>query len=559
MKRAGRVSRIELQERIREEGAFDMNRVALNIDEVFFAALELEDRNARSAYLDEICGSDTDLRHRIEGLLAVNPLVSNFLESPAVAPTATIDSPCAEVAGPIIGPYKLLEPIGEGGMGTVYMAEQTHPVRRKVALKVIKAGMDRRIGEILIQLERYKGAGEALLRAEAIGQAFLAVDPENPEHRRDLAACYAAQGELPQEWATRLRVHQKAIALREGLADRFPGVPLYRKELAAGHQTLRTWYNFSRQAGADEHLGRAREIRERLSAENPADPDRLCDLGVTLRGLSEVRGFAGLHGDAEPYSRRALAIHDGLLARDPTRPRFWLQLAWDCVNLGHVLEHTRQYGEAGRVSGRAATMFEGLVSDYPDVSTYRENLAESLCVKVNALNQTGDCAEAERIIARLEKLGDARGISRRLADMAWHLVQRDAPRANPPAYAVELATRTRTRQPDSVFASHVLGMAYYRAGDWDAAIEALGRANALEHDEGFAFNGFFVAMAEHRKGDHEQARSWYDRSVAWMAENKPKDRDASRYRDEAAALLGMKTKQAGTASKPPAAPKRPPD
>src|SRR3954447_5258625 len=124
-----------------------MNRVALDIDEVFFAALELEDRDARSAYLDEICGGDARLRHNIDELLAVNPLVSNFLEAPAVASTAMIDAvpqEAAECVGTVVGPYKLMEQIGEGGMGVIYVAEQHQPVRRKVALKIIKPGMDSR-------------------------------------------------------------------------------------------------------------------------------------------------------------------------------------------------------------------------------------------------------------------------------------------------------------------------------------------------------------------------------------------------------------------------------
>jgi WD40 repeat protein/serine/threonine protein kinase/tetratricopeptide (TPR) repeat protein len=125
---------------------------------VFFAALAKVDPAERAAYLDEACGSDADLRRRVDRLLAAYPLVGSFLrEGSAVDPSpvggaglevrdcATVDAPIiGEQSGTVIGPYKLLEPIGEGGMGTVYMAEQTAPVRRLVALKVIKAGMDSR-------------------------------------------------------------------------------------------------------------------------------------------------------------------------------------------------------------------------------------------------------------------------------------------------------------------------------------------------------------------------------------------------------------------------------
>src|SRR5207253_4349403 len=79
---------------------------------------------------------------RVLELLRVYDQERSFLESSPVAHGATIDEPPAERPGTVIGPYKLLQQIGEGGMGTVFMAEQTHPVQRKVALKIIKSGVD---------------------------------------------------------------------------------------------------------------------------------------------------------------------------------------------------------------------------------------------------------------------------------------------------------------------------------------------------------------------------------------------------------------------------------
>ena len=70
--------------------------------------------------------------------------LGSFLESPALGMAATVDQAATEQPGSKIGPYKLLELIGEGGFGEVYMAEQQEPVRRKVALKIIKPGMDTR-------------------------------------------------------------------------------------------------------------------------------------------------------------------------------------------------------------------------------------------------------------------------------------------------------------------------------------------------------------------------------------------------------------------------------
>jgi eukaryotic-like serine/threonine-protein kinase len=120
-----------------------VNDNAPSIDEIFSGAMEQQSPEARAAYLDEVCGSDLDLRRRVERLLDAQPKVGGFLDSPAAGSTMTFPPPqVMEGPGTVIGPYKLLEQIGEGGMGIVYMAEQTQPVRRKVALKIIKPGMD---------------------------------------------------------------------------------------------------------------------------------------------------------------------------------------------------------------------------------------------------------------------------------------------------------------------------------------------------------------------------------------------------------------------------------
>src|SRR4051812_28640110 len=103
---------------------------------VFFAALARVDPAERAAYLNEACGSDADLRCQVDRLLSAHPMVGSFLQEAAtVNPSplggagleardcVNVDAPINERPGRVIGPYKLLQPIGEGGMGTVYMAE----------------------------------------------------------------------------------------------------------------------------------------------------------------------------------------------------------------------------------------------------------------------------------------------------------------------------------------------------------------------------------------------------------------------------------------------------
>jgi WD40 repeat protein/serine/threonine protein kinase len=159
-------------------------------NELFLKAQELRSPGERQEYLDGACAGDAALRAEVEGLLEAGARAGSFLEIPAPvaawqavetdlhkagyagsflgipAPSAEAQ-PVREGPGTVIGPYKLLEQIGEGGFGVVFMAEQQQPLRRKVALKVIKPGMDTR---------------QVVARFEAERQALALMDHPNIAH-----------------------------------------------------------------------------------------------------------------------------------------------------------------------------------------------------------------------------------------------------------------------------------------------------------------------------------------------------------------------------------------
>ena len=110
---------------------------------IFYGALELKSAAERSAYLKRACGDDVGLLGRVEALLKVHDSERSIIEAAACSMDMTLEPErLAEGPGTRIGRYKLLELIGEGGFGAVYMAEQAEPIRRRVALKIIKLGMD---------------------------------------------------------------------------------------------------------------------------------------------------------------------------------------------------------------------------------------------------------------------------------------------------------------------------------------------------------------------------------------------------------------------------------
>jgi serine/threonine protein kinase/Flp pilus assembly protein TadD len=147
-----------------------VNESSADVRSIFNRAQEIDHPDERTAYLDAACGADAVMRAEVDALLAAADQAGSFMQGPVTSPYAGSNSPTsamesvAEGPGTVIGPYKLLQKIGEGGMGVVFIAEQTRPVQRTVALKIIKPGMDSR---------------QVIARFEAERQALALMDHPN--------------------------------------------------------------------------------------------------------------------------------------------------------------------------------------------------------------------------------------------------------------------------------------------------------------------------------------------------------------------------------------------
>ena len=182
------------------------------MEQLFSAALEKDSSAEQNAFLKSACGADIDLRTRVEALLQAHDRVGSFLDVPPIDTDATLESRApGEVTGTKIGRYKILQKIGEGGFGSVYMAEQEEPVRRKVALKIIKLGMDTK---------------QVIARFEAERQALALMDHPNIARVFDAGATETGRPYFVMELVKGVTVteycDQNKLSIRDRLAIFIP-------------------------------------------------------------------------------------------------------------------------------------------------------------------------------------------------------------------------------------------------------------------------------------------------------------------------------------------------
>ena len=142
----------------------------MNEEDIFAKALEISDQAKRQEFLDEACAGDRGLRQSVEELLEMSDLEDDFLETPAMGESHPLDEVQPNA---VIGRYRLIERVGEGGFGEVWKAEQREPVQRTVALKIIKPGMDTR--QVIARFSLRQTSHQTSTRPSAmLGISFMA-------------------------------------------------------------------------------------------------------------------------------------------------------------------------------------------------------------------------------------------------------------------------------------------------------------------------------------------------------------------------------------------------
>jgi serine/threonine protein kinase/tetratricopeptide (TPR) repeat protein len=398
------------------------------LDAIFREALR-RPAAAREAFLDAACGDDAGLRAEVDALLAEDRATRGALDEPALGPGQGGDeSPVAraaaalhreptELIGGRIGPYRLLEEIGEGGFGVVYMAEQSEPVRRRVALKVIKLGMDTR--QVIARFEAERQA-LALMDHPHIATVLDAGSTTNgrpffvmelcagtpiTEYCREHALSIPARLELAGQVCRAVQhAHQKGVIHRDikpgnVLVETRDGRPFARvidfgiAKATEARLTERTYFTEHRQMiGTPEYMSPEQAegladvdtrtdvyalgvlLYELLSGRTPHDARdlRSAAWGEIQRIIREVeppppstrRGRAGRGPDAGADARASAAADDS-----PASPRG--ELDW-IVMKALAKERDRRYQSAGELAADLEHHLAGLpVSAAPPSRVYR--------------------------------------------------------------------------------------------------------------------------------------------------------------------------------------------
>jgi serine/threonine protein kinase/Tfp pilus assembly protein PilF len=402
-----------------------------------------------------------------------------------------------------------------------------------------------RVGWIYMILTQQDKAEVAFRRALAILEKVGEGAPVGPEYRLRLADAYRYLGDMLkargrlQEAEGFLR---QDVAVSEKLVAHFADVAGYRLHLCAAYIALGDLLRATERPQEAEQcqlqaLDVARGITDDFLA--PADGPSY----DAHHWLGDLLGDLGRYREAEQPYRQNLDLARRLVAEAPIVADHWQKLASSQSSLARLYIHTGKLAEAEQVYRQSIALGEQVTTGFPDVAAYQNGPAWSHVGLGDVLWVAG------RHAAAAEEYQRAVTVKPDYADghwkLAWFLANCPEVQYRDPVRAVEVAKRALALTSQDGHYWKTLGVASYRAGKWDTAIEALERANRLCGGGG-SYEWFPLAMAHWQRGDREQARQWYAKACRWLKDHQAGftkepgffwDEELRRFRDEAADVL----------------------
>jgi tetratricopeptide (TPR) repeat protein len=291
---------------------------------------------------------------------------------------------------------------------------------------------------------------------------------------------------------------------------------------------------------AEHEYRQAHKLRKQLIAEQPHNVELQGSLAQLKSYLAWLLTDTGRLGEAAELWQQTLEIDEKLLNDFPDVFEYQRRASYDYERYAEPLTAMHRTPEAETALRRALSIRERIVADLPGEKNVRALVWShyKLGLLLEATGKSEESVEAfSRAIGVVEKLIEEYPESpAHLEQLGWMLATCPAVQFRNPQRAITLIKQALQHSPKMAGYWHSLGVAQHYAGDPSAAIESLRKSMELGGG-GDASQWLFLAMADWKKADRQEARTWYDKAVAWIEKNRAADLDLHRFRTEAEALL----------------------
>jgi tetratricopeptide (TPR) repeat protein len=424
----------------------------------------------------------------------------------------------------------------------------------------VEASIRRTIGKAYSDLGEYNKAREFLQEARRLFVELKGESsPDVLEVTAALAQVFMAQGRYSEGLAMlKKSVESARHSLGEGHAttasllhllgqvhsfagDSAEASACYREALsiyrrALGQKDRSTWAamaNLGRSLAEEGKLDEAEQLlSEARDRFREAGGDRDLAAADTTFTLGRVYLDQGRYSEAETCMKRAIEQRQSALGEDDPPTVFYGS------DLADLYETQRRFDLAEEWYRKTVEGLRKVPGEQRSRMAHVLWRLAGMYQKAGKFDQARECYDrALELAGGLEKDHPYRRFA--IGNLAWFLATAADSRARNPTRAIELARQAITLAPEEGNSWNTLGAAQYRAGDWKAAVASLQRSMELRKG-GDSGDWFFLAMARWQLGDRDEARDWYRKAVDGMTGVKAKDEELLRFRDEAAALLGIK-------------------
>jgi len=410
------------------------------------------------------------------------------------------------------------------------------------------------LGNVLQYTDRFAEAEKNFVDTISLLESLAMDYPAFPDYRRSLGICQFNLGNVRYEQrkiAEATTAYDAAFVLQRRLVDDFPG----RLEfLDALMSTRLSRGNVLQEGGKLEDA--IREFREVLEYQKKqkdvADNlDRQLSIGVLCSNLGNAYYHLRNYKEAESYYRSALPYQERLFNLEPDGRNHAKDLGGTLLSIGNVCQYSGRPKDAEAAFNRVIEISERLVEKRPENPQYLRLLGIAWFNRGNLFGQVGRFRESresyekaiplqEKLVARFAGFGGGQkdlsetynNLAMLLADCA-DIAHRD------PKQALTLALKSVQLMSQSGDKWNTVGICRCRLGQWKECTEDMEKAMKLR-DGGDSNDWYFLAIAHHKLGNQDDAKTWFTRAAKWRTEHAAQDANLKRYHDEAREVLGIK-------------------